>query len=1001
MVILALLRQLLCLGAITGVMAAPGTQHLDLVRRDGLLQNIVTWDNRSLMINGERLMIFSGEFHPFRLPSPGLWLDIFQKVKALGFNTVSFYANWALLEGKRGNFSAEGIFGFNDFFDAATEAGLYLIVRPGPYINAEASGGGFPGWMQRVPGNPRTDEPDYIAAAKSYLAEIAPILAKAQITRGGPIILVQPENEYSLVELDTNYTLSPAYMQTVEDSLRDAGIVVPFISNDASNYGLWAPGTGEGAVDIYGHDSYPVGLSCSDPYNWAASGSFIPEDYWAIHEKESPTTPYALMEFQGGSYDVWSGPGYNACAVLLNNEFERVFYKNDYSFGVKIFNVYMAFGGTNWGNLGFPEGYTSYDYGAAIKEDRSVWREKYSELKLQANFLAVSPAYLVAEPHNQTNQSQYANTNDLTVTAVTTNSTKFWVVRQTDYTSTQILNYQLHLPTSAGNLTIPYLGGSLTLNGRDSKIHVTDYAVGEHILLYSTAEIYTWQKYSSATVLVVYGGLGETHELAVKHISDLAVLEGPSPEVRHNSTLSILRWNVTTSRTIVKLDSIYIYCLDRNAAYDYWVLHLPGKTNNYSTTDSVIVKAGYLLRTAQIDGTTLALTGDINSSTTVEVIGTPSKLTKLTFNGRAVSESSTNSKTGALSGSVSYTRPSFTLPALSELDWRTVDALPELNATYDDKRWISANHTRTNNTETRNLTTPTSLYSSDYGFSAGSLLYRGHFTATGTESYLYLNVQGGDAFGFSAWVGDQYLGSYTGAYNVATKAQNYTLPALLPGKEYVFTVLQDHMGNEQNGHVYGDNSKRPRGILDYTVGGRNASEITWKLTGNLGGEDYHDRIRGPLNEGGLYPEREGWHLPNPPINKFSAGDPYTGISKAGVGFYFTSFDLAMPAGYDIPLEFVFPAWSKTQNPYRCVLYVNGYNFGRYLSTIGPQTAFHVPEGVLNYHGKNYIALSLWAQNRTGAALASFTLQPSYKVETGYGTVQLSPMSSYTPRAGAY
>jgi beta-galactosidase GanA len=80
------------------------------------------------MINGTRLFVFSGEFHPFRLPVPSLWLDIFQKIKAIGFNAVSFYADWALLEGKQGNFSAAGVFAFEPFFDAAKAAGIYLIA---------------------------------------------------------------------------------------------------------------------------------------------------------------------------------------------------------------------------------------------------------------------------------------------------------------------------------------------------------------------------------------------------------------------------------------------------------------------------------------------------------------------------------------------------------------------------------------------------------------------------------------------------------------------------------------------------------------------------------------------------------------------------------------------------------------------------------------------------------------------------------------------------------
>src|ERR1700753_3916978 len=104
-----------------------------------------------------------------RLPVPSLRLDIFQKVKALGFNCVSFYVDWALLEGKPGEYRAEGIFDLEPFFDAATEAGIYLLARPGPYINAEVSGGGYPGWLQRIKGHLRTTDKDYLEGTDLYI----------------------------------------------------------------------------------------------------------------------------------------------------------------------------------------------------------------------------------------------------------------------------------------------------------------------------------------------------------------------------------------------------------------------------------------------------------------------------------------------------------------------------------------------------------------------------------------------------------------------------------------------------------------------------------------------------------------------------------------------------------------------------------------------------------------------------------------------------------------
>jgi hypothetical protein len=105
----------------------------------------------------------------YRLPVPDLYIDIFQKIKSLGYNCVSFYVDWALLEGKPGVYRADGIFDLQPFYDAASEAGIYLIARPGPYINAEASGGGFPGWVQRINGTLRTRSEDFLSATDKYV----------------------------------------------------------------------------------------------------------------------------------------------------------------------------------------------------------------------------------------------------------------------------------------------------------------------------------------------------------------------------------------------------------------------------------------------------------------------------------------------------------------------------------------------------------------------------------------------------------------------------------------------------------------------------------------------------------------------------------------------------------------------------------------------------------------------------------------------------------------
>jgi hypothetical protein len=135
----------------------------------------------------------------------------------------------------------------------------------------------------------------------------------------------------------------------------------------------------------------------------------------------------------------------------------------------------MMYGGTNWGNIGQSGGYTSYDYGAAIMEDRTLFREKYHEAKLIAQFMVSSPAYLDATPGNLTNSS-YASTSAITTTPIFGDVTNFYVIRHSDYTSLNSTPYTFTaLTKSMGNVTIPQLGGALTLNGRDSKTMVSTF----------------------------------------------------------------------------------------------------------------------------------------------------------------------------------------------------------------------------------------------------------------------------------------------------------------------------------------------------------------------------------------------------------------------------------------------------------------------------------------------------------------------------------------------
>lgn len=156
--------------------------------------------------------------------------------------------------------------------------------------------------------------------------------------------------------------------------------------------------------------------------------------------------------------------------------------------------------------------------------------------------------------------------------------------------------------------------------------------------------------------------------------------------------------------------------------------------------------------------------------------------------------------------------------------------------------------------------------------------------------------------------------------------------------------------------------------------------------------------------GGLFAERQGYHLPGAPISSWNNSKlgPMEGLSEPGVAFYATTFKLDMPTGYDIPISLSFANNTDTTNSIRCQVYVNGYQFGKWIQNIGPQDTFPVPEGIWDYHGENHLAVSLWALEKGGGKVEKLDLVAGPVVQSSYPRpIEMSPMSQWHKRDGAY
>ncbi|KAJ7645563.1 glycoside hydrolase family 35 protein [Mycena polygramma] len=919
------------------------------------LTDAVTWDPNSLFVNGQRIFILSAEFHPWRLPGdPAIWADVFQKIKANGFNTVSFYVNWALhfptpdTNGGQGDFETGTYRDIERFIQEAKDAGLWLIARPGPYINAETTGGGFPGWVGNIAGALRTNNPNYTEAWVPYMTVISKIIAKHQITEGGPIILVQAENEFS-----AGTTQSP-YMQAVIDTYRANGVVIPITHNDqhagqAGNFSPDLPGTGR--VNIYCGDSYPQGAN-----NWAQVQSV----YYSNHKAVAPSNPLCLAEFGGGFLLNWGGAAFGGTGYekyskpltssqginpgLTNADYGRIIflaalYKLTWhgSSSAQTATILMLFGGTNWGSIAAPVSYTSYDYGGGINENR-VAGPKMNEMRLQGLFLRVSRDFLAA--NLLANGTNYT-TSALIHTAELRNpdtGAGFYVTRHDSSPSTALTTTQVTVQTSLGSMLIPQ-NGTLTFNGRESKILVTDYSFGNSktTILYSTAEIMAWTTIDDTDYIILYAPSGQTGETSFLFDSaptvKLAGASGVTSAYSNGTLVLSYTLNGTTFVPITLGNTrIVALLLDKQTANQWHapVIAGPGPFGNYfsiGTNETVLVSGPYVLRTAAIKQNTLSLTGDLNGTTTIEVIA-PKSISTILWNNAAVKVTKTTR--GSFSGQIGGTH-TIALPALE--NWKVSGSLPEIDPNFDDSTFTLADLTTTNYTNLLSLAGTQVLYSQQYGFYGGHLIFRGRFNASGDETAVNLTVQYGFAGGYSAWLNGVFLGSSQGSATISLSTDSWQIPTgtLRVNSTNVLVVFQGAIVETNT-----NGGKEPRGIRGYALVGGNTTFDSWRLQGNLGGAAHTpDTFRGYINEGGLWAERIGAHLPGFPDSSWAAGSPLSGVSKAGINFFRTTFELPVSGGIDAPVRLsVARSNSTTVSNFRLQFYLNGWQIGKYVNSIG-------------------------------------------------------------------
>ncbi|KAE8732466.1 Beta-galactosidase 9 [Hibiscus syriacus] len=324
----------------------------------------VTYDHRALIIDGNRRMLISGGIH-YPRATPQMWPDLIAMSKEGGADVIESYTFWNGHEPVRGQYNFEGRFDLVKFVKLVGDSGLYFLLRIGPYVCAEWNFGGFPVWLRDIPGIEfRTDNEPFKREMQRFVTKIVDLMREEKLFswQGGPIILLQIENEYGNME--------GSYGQKGKEYVKWA-----------ANMAL---GLGAGVPWVMCKQTDALGDIIDTCNNYYCDG----------YKPNSPNKPTIWTENWDGWYTSWGGRLPHRPVEDLAFAVARFFQR-----GGSLMNYYMYFGGTNFGRTsGGPFYITSYDYDAPIDEYGLRSDPKWGHLKdLHAAIKLCEPALVAAD----------------------------------------------------------------------------------------------------------------------------------------------------------------------------------------------------------------------------------------------------------------------------------------------------------------------------------------------------------------------------------------------------------------------------------------------------------------------------------------------------------------------------------------------------------------------------------------------------------------------------
>ncbi len=517
--------------------------------------HIIRYDANCFTVNGRDTFIFSSAFHYPRCPRP-LWRDRLVKFQRAGFNTIETYVFWNYHEREEGRADLSE---FVEFIQLVKEMGFWMIVRPGPYVCAEWERGGFPHWVAARRFPLRSNHPESVKTSQHWFDQVLPVIQRHQVTLGGPIIMMQVENEYDY------WTLPEAekreYIRALARMAWNHGIDVPLIT-------CWT----KQVRNRSDADMARLMDTCNFYPGWNILKE-VPPGLQKLRQEE-PASPLGVTELQGGWFSQFGGKlsvdqeGVNGAQLDLLT-------KTVIEQGVTYLNYYMGFGGTNfdWAAKTLT---TSYDYAAPIREPGGLWEKYYAARAIGAFLNMFGTVFTRAQALEGATQS---TAKDVSVTERLGGPSAVVFVRE-NANAEQRFKMTFRDPASPTRRLIGVpREGELVLGPRQMKMIPVQVPIAGSHLRYSTAEVLAHGLLLDRHYLVVYDDPGRVAEIA------LATREEPRVEgdalyqywdQEYESVIIGLRVEKTEKILLVN-NHLLIVALPRERALRTWTVEFSPK----------------------------------------------------------------------------------------------------------------------------------------------------------------------------------------------------------------------------------------------------------------------------------------------------------------------------------------------------------------------------------------------------------------------------------------